>query len=206
MIVVDLTLPLGPDTPAFEGDPPVTLARVRSHDPDGYQVTAVCLGSHSGTHLDAPRHFFPDGATLDSYPADRLVRPGWVVDVRPPGGTPASIGGVAPRIGAGLLAERLRGVALESGDFLLLWTGGALLADDAVPLLLESSAGLVGTDSPSLDDHPYPAHVLLLGAGVLLAENLASLDKLGPGRVMCAFLPLALPEADGAPMRAVAWR
>jgi kynurenine formamidase len=200
MIVVDLTLPLGPDTPVVEGDPPVTLARVRSHDPDGYQVTAVCLGSHSGTHLDAPRHFFPEGATLDSYPADRLVRPGWVVDVRPPGGTPAA------RIEADVLAERLEGCDLQPGDFLLLCTGGALLADDAVPLLLESEAGLVGTDAPSLDDHPYPAHVLLLGAGLLLAENLTNLDKLGSGRVMCAFLPLALPAADGAPVRAVAWR
>jgi arylformamidase len=200
VIVVDLTLPLGPGTPVFEGDPPVTLERVRSHNPDGYQVTAVCLGSHSGTHLDAPRHFFPDGATLDSYPVDRFVRPGWVVDVRQPGGTPAA------RIEAALLTKHLKRADLEPGDFLLLWTGGALLAGDAVPLLLESGAGLVGTDAPSLDNHPYPAHVLLLGAGLLLAENLANLDKLGPGRVMCAFLPLAMVEADGAPVRAVAWR
>jgi kynurenine formamidase len=41
---------------------------------------------------------------------------------------------------------------------------------------------------------------------VLLAENLANLHKLGPGRLMCAFLPLAIPDADGAPVRAVAWK
>ena len=215
MNVVDLTLPLAPRASAVEGDPPVMLTRVVSHDQAGYQVTAICLGSHSGTHMDAPRHFFPEGATLDSYPADRLVRPGWVVDVRPAGATPGSVveaaagstgGGAAPRIEAGLLAERLKDAHLEPGDFLLLWTGGALLADDAAPLLLHSGAGLVGTDAPSLDDPPYPAHHLVLGAGLLFAENLTNLDKLGPGRVMCAFLPLSLPEADGAPMRAVAWR
>ena len=88
MIVVDLTLPLSAATPVADGDPPVTITRVRSHGADGYQVTAISLGSHSGTHLDAPRHFFPEGPTLDSYPADRLVRPGWVVDVRLRGAAP----------------------------------------------------------------------------------------------------------------------
>ena len=213
MNVVDLTRPLSAATPVAEGDPPVTITRIRTYTADGYQVTLVSLGSHSGTHMDSPRHFFPEGATLDSYPADRLVRPGWVLDVRPrcaaPNGAPGQVepaSAPGPRIDSGLLAECLQGVDLGPGDFLLLWTGGALLAPDAARLLLETGAGLVGTDAPSLDDDPYPAHVLLLGAGVLLAENLANLDKLGPGRVMCAFLPLALAEADGAPVRAVAWR
>ena len=198
MNVVDLTHPLTPQAPSHEGDPPVTLARAASHEADGYQVTAVGLGSHSGTHLDAPRHFFPDGATLDDYPVARLVRPGWVLDARPP--RPEA------RVRAALLAEQLRGTHLNAGDFLLLWTGGALLAEDCAVVLLESGAGLVGTDAASLDDHPYPIHQVLLGEGVLLAENLANLDRLGTGRVICAFLPLAIPEADGAPVRAVAWR
>ena len=81
-----------------------------------------------------------------------------------------------------------------------------MLADDAFSLLLHSGASLVGTDAYSLDDYPYPAHPLLLGHGILIAENLANLDKLGPGPVTCAFLPLLVAGADGAPMRAVAWR
>ena len=198
MNVVDLTHPLNPQAPSHEGDPPVTLARAASHATDGYQVTAVGLGSHSGTHLDAPRHFFPGGATLDDYPVDRLVRPGWVLDVRPQ--RPQAL------VGAALLGDKLQEAHLEAGDFLLLWTGGAVLAEDCAVVLLECGAGLVGTDAPSLDDHPYPIHQVLLGEGVLLAENLANLDHLGTGRVMCAFLPLAIPEADGAPVRAVAWR
>jgi arylformamidase len=208
--VVDLTRPLSPDTLVFEGDPPVTATRVRTHARDGYQVTALTLGTHSGTHLDAPRHFVAGGATLDDYPVDRLVRPGWVVDVRPGGGPEG--GGAAPGtaatpvVSATLLAERLRDAQFEAGDFLLLWTGGALLAADAAPLLLATGAGLVGTDAESLDDDPYPVHQLLLGAGVLLAENLTNLEELGAGPVMCAFLPLAIANADGAPVRAVAWK
>lgn len=257
MRIVDLTQPLTPGPPIFAGDPAVTLERTRTHEADGYQVTAVGLGSHSGTHLDAPRHFFADGATLDDFPADRLVRPGWVVDVRPlespappaPGNIYASLSpgpslqppteplplvGVAtalaaaaapysavpphlpspgeqpvyelPEITASLLAGRLGDVRLEPGDFLLLWTGGALLTGDCAPLLLQTGAGLVGTDAPGLDEEPFPLHHALLAKGVLLAENLANMDELGTGSVMCAFLPLAIPDADGAPVRAVAWR
>ena len=223
--VVDLTMPLCDGMPGYPGDPPVAIARVHSHEADGYQVTQVCLGSHSGTHLDAPRHFFRQGATLDRYPAARLVRPGVVVDCRAVARreAPGSAGGArqveatrgmtAPvpldaltLIDAPLLAERLTPYTVPSGGFVLLWMEGALLAPDAAQSLLDAGAALVGTDGPSLDASPFPVHRLLLGHGVLLAENLRGLERLGPGPVTCAFLPLALPDADGAPVRAVAWR
>jgi len=200
MEVVDLTMPLCDGLPGYPGDPPVAIARVRSHETDGYQVTQVCVGSHSGTHLDAPRHFFRRGPTLDQYPAARLVGPGVVVDCRPVSVEVPSL------IDAPILAERLAPYTVPSNGFVLLWMEGALLAPDAAQSLLEAGAALVGTDGPSLDAPPYPVHRLFLGHGVLLAENLRGLDRLGPGPVTCAFLPLALPDADGAPVRAVAWR
>lgn len=239
MEIVDLTCPLSPATPAYPGDPPVTFTRVRTHGADGYEVTHLCLGSHSGTHLDAPRHFFPGGATLDEYPMERLVGPGVIVDVRlratatgecgPPadGSSPAAGSSSAGHvlIDAALLSERLRLVGAAPGDFILLWTEGAFLSPEAALLLLETGAGLVGTDGPGLDPpppvtpdgpsdvarparilDPYPAHRLLLGNGVVLAEQLCNLDRLGPGPVTCAFLPLAVAGTDGAPVRAIAWR
>lgn len=209
MEVVDLTAPLRDGMSGHPGDPRVVIDRVRSHETDGYQVTQVSLGSHSGTHLDAPRHFFPHGLTLDRYPITRFVRPGLVVDCR----LSASKGEGGARemtipslIDAPILTERLTPYSVPLGGFVLLWMEGALLAQDAAQSLLKAGAALVGTDGPSLDAPPYPVHQLLLGHGVLLAENLCGLGRLGPGPVMCAFLPLALPDADGAPIRAVAWR
>jgi arylformamidase len=220
-MIVDLTCPLGPDTPVYPGDPPVTLTTVRTHGADGYEVTHLCMGSHSGTHLDAPRHFFPEGATLDEYPMDRLFGPGVIVDVRPRKAGPVLID-------AALLSERLRLAGAAPGDFILLWTGGAFLSPQAAVVLLDTGTTLVGTDGFSLDPpppiqsggpsdqsgvarpatvlEPYPAHRLLLGRGVLLAERLCNLDRLGPGPVTCAFLPLAVVGTDGAPVRAIAWR
>lgn len=204
MELFDLTLPLWSGMPVYPGDPHVSFTPARSHEADGYQVTHLCLGSHTGTHLDAPRHFFAGGATLDEYPLDRLVGPGVVVDCRPvatPHGT-----ATPPVIDAAFLAGQLRTVPVPHGGLVLLWTEGAFLAVDAARLLLDSGAGLVGTDAPSLDEHPYPVHRLLLSHGVLLAENLCGLYRLGSGPVTCAFLPLAALGADAAPVRAVAWR
>jgi arylformamidase len=194
----DLSQPLRPGMPVLPGDPPVRFTAVRSHDVDGYAVTRFSLGSHAGTHLDAPRHFFPDGATLDQYPLDRLVGPGLVVDCRPAPGT--------DEIDKPLLVERLKLCAVPPAGFVLLWSGGALLSIEAAQALLDAGAGLVGTDGPGLDAEPHPVHRLLLSHGVLLAENLAGLERLGPGPVTCAFLPLAVVGTDGAPVRAVAWR
>jgi arylformamidase len=208
--IVDLTRPLGLETPVFPGDPPITLTRVATDDTDGYEVTQICLGSHSGTHLDAPRHFFADGPTLSDYPVERLVGEGVVIDVR------MAPSGIVDRE---FLAPRLEQSSAERGDFVLLWTGDPSpgsadtppfinLSPDAAALLLETGVTLVGTDGPDLDAEggSYPVHRLLLGAGVLLAENLCNLERLGPGRVQCVFLPLAVEHTDGAPVRAIAWR
>ena len=210
MEIVDLTRPLGWETPVFPGDPAVTLTRVATHETYGFEVTQICLGSHSGTHIDAPRHFFADGATLSDYPVERLVGEGVVIDVR------MAPSGIVDRK---LLAPRLEQSSVERGDFVLLWTGEpdrgsddtppcTSLSPDAAVLLVEKGVTLVGTDGPDLDAEggPYPVHRLLLGAGVLLAENLCNLEKLGSGRVQCIFLPLAVEHTDGAPVRAIAWR
>jgi len=181
--------------PVQPGDPPLTLARVRTHGVDGYEVTQICMGSHSGTHVDAPRHFFPEGAPLDRFPLERLVGPGVVLDYRPAAGGDA-----------GQLFEQLRRCPVPPGGLALLWTEGAPLSMKAAQVLLDAGVGLVGTDAPSLDGAPYKAHLLLLGKDVLIVENLRGLERLGPGPVACAFLPLAITGTDGAPIRAVAWR
>lgn len=197
MKIVDLTTPLSPETPVFPGDPPVRFTPLRSHAKDGYEVSEIYLGTHSGTHIEAPRHLVPDGKTIDQFPVDRLLGPGVVINCRV---------GPGRLIEAEFLAERLRLWPVPMGGFALLWTEGSLLTAGAAELLLDAKVFLVGTDAPSLDTEPYPVHRLLLSNGVLLVENLCHLDELGPGPVQCAFLPLAAVGLDAVPVRAVAWR
>ncbi len=91
--VVDLTAPLGPDTPLIKlppdfavNTPAVEIHRISEYDKAGpfWAWNWLKLGEHSGTHFDAPIHWitgkdYPDGAT-DTLPVQKLVAPANVID------------------------------------------------------------------------------------------------------------------------------
>lgn len=198
----DLTHRLDDSTPVYPGDPPVELRPHATHEADGYRVTRVSLGSHAGTHVDAPAHTEPDGATLDAFPPERFSFDARLVDLR------------ARSAGARIGVDDLPSVDC---DLLVLRTGWDVhwgtdrYADH--PALTPAAAAQcadegydVGLDAPSPDPHgsaDLPAHRALLGANRLLLENLTNLDDL-PRRFRLHAYPLALADADGAPVRAVA--
>lgn len=212
MRLVDFTRPLGPDSPVVPGDPAVTLTKVAHHSTHGYEVTNICLGSHAGTHLDAPRHFFPQGRALSDFPLDRFIGRGVIIDVRPATGG----AGLDAPLDPHRLEAALQRWNTAPGERVLLWSDGkAILSEDAARVLVERGVGLVAVDGPSVDrEHEetsdpasgYRVHRLLLGADILIAENLCRLGDLGEGPLQCAFLPLAVRDTDGAPVRAVGWR
>lgn len=208
MTWLDLTHPLRTGMHVYPGDPPVTVRPCRTHARDGYQVARLGLSTHSGTHLDAPLHVLPGGAGLDQYPVDRFHGTGVIVDAR----------GLAPGapIGTSILAP-VRAL-LAGADFVVFCTGwdqyygtpeyerhphlSAELARD----LAGRGVRLVGVDTLSPDPvggTGYPAHEILLGAGVLICENLTGLAPLAGGAAEFWFLPLKIAESDGAPVRAL---
>jgi kynurenine formamidase len=78
------------------------------------------------------------------------------------------------------------------------------LSGDAAEFLVDSGVELTGVDMPSVDQAPYPAHKVLLGAGVPIVENLTNLDAIGADLFELIVLPLRLAGRDGSPVRAVA--
>jgi arylformamidase len=81
MRIVDLTQPLVDGMAVYEGDPPVHITTVRTRAKDGWEVRQLQMGSHTGTHVDAPIHMHDGGATLDDVPLDRFCGPAVVVRV-----------------------------------------------------------------------------------------------------------------------------
>lgn len=206
--MIDLTRRLDDDTPVYPGDPPVALRPHATHEDDGYRVTEVRFGSHAGTHIDAPAHTEPNGATIDELPPARFAFDARLVDCRPlDDREPIDVDALAS---ADVAADR---------DLLVVQTGWADYWDTDRyadhPFLTSAAAawcaerGLdVALDTPSPDPHDsesLPAHHELLGAGRLVIENLASLDGL-PDRFRLHAYPLPLAGADGSPVRAVVER
>lgn len=202
MPVRDLSHPLCDATPVYPGDPPVRVAPHATYDADGYRVSSLELGTHAGTHIDAPSHTEPDGRSLDAFPVDRFRFDARLVDCRH-----RSTGESVTR--ADLPDTDADIIVLDTG-----WAdhwGTDRYADH--PYLAPKAAawcadqGLdVGVDAFSVDPTPAgpaPAHHALLGAGRLVVENLTNLDGL-PERVRLDAMPLAVADADGAPVRAVA--
>jgi arylformamidase len=191
-MIIDISLPVGPDTPVWPGDPPVLVepvARIEAGDPA--DVSRLVLGTHTGTHVDPPAHFVPGAATVDVLPLDVLVGPAVVAQF-----TAGPIDRAA-----------LESLALPKGSTrLLLKTGGdagALTADGA-RWLVERGVRLAGADTLSIEpaSDRYPVHQILLGAGVVIVEGLDLADA-AAGSYQLVCLPLRIVGGDGAPARAV---
>src|SRR5512142_1996943 len=77
----DVTVPLAPGMTTYPGDPPFVLEPVQELGRDPYSLSRVTLSTHTGTHVDAPSHFLPGGATVDQLPLEILLGKARVVEV-----------------------------------------------------------------------------------------------------------------------------
>jgi kynurenine formamidase len=211
MELVDLSVPIETGMPVYPGDPEVSIGPALTVARHGVNVLGLHLGSQSGTHVDAPFHIDDSLPALDALPLDRFCGPAVVVDARglaprSPIGPAAFEGGV----GEGVIVLVATGWSLHWGT--AAYEGHPFLTEEAAALLVARGVRTVGIDALSVDPTPatdFPAHRVLCGAHAVIAENLTGLDRLlraqASGRPIEVFmLPLRLPGADGAPVRAVA--
>lgn len=198
-MIIDISRPIGPDTPVWPGDPPVIVERVaRVEAGDPADVSRLQLGTHTGTHVDPPAHFLPGGVTVDELPLDVLVGPAVVADLT---GVPSIDPGALE--GLGLLAGTVRLLLKTSREAAGIAAGGALTAEGA-RWLVDRGILLVGADTLSVEPGTgaYPVHRVLLGAGVVIVEGL-DLTSVAAGPYQLVCLPLRITGGDGAPARAV---
>jgi arylformamidase len=204
MEIIDISLPISPGMAVWPGDPPPELDLVTTLPRDGVQTSRLTLSTHTGTHLDAPRHFLPGGRTIDQLDLGALLGACCVIEI-------------APEVQR-VTQESLRPFTLPPGARVLLKTRNShrppaqaftpdfvALDPSAATYLCEQGIRLVGIDGPSLDAwsaSDFPCHRRLLAADILLLENLV-LRHVAPGTYRLIALPLNLCGADGSPVRAI---
>jgi arylformamidase len=204
-LIHDISLPLTESLPVWPGDPPLSIRRLQLISRgDAATVSAISVGVHGGTHVDAPSHCLPQGRNVEELPLEELMGPAQVVEVatNDPIGPARLISlGIAPHTRRLLLRTPFSGRRENHAEFrdnfpALSLEGAAWLRDRGIRL--------VGVDTPSVGpfDDPLPCHRLLLKAGIVVVE-LLNLTDIRPGFYHFICLPLKLVGLEGAPARAV---
>jgi kynurenine formamidase len=222
MTTYDLTQSVESGMLVYPGDPQVSIEPHATMAEDGYRASTLSLGTHAGTHVDAPAHTEPDGKTLDEFDVAAFRFDAAVIDCTDVGARSAitrdRIEVAGPPADADALivhtgwdehwgTDRYRDhpfLAPGAAEWLA-GRGYHVGFDTFSPDPTPPADGWSGGDGDRSDgDAPgIPAHHVLLGAERFVIENLRGLGRL-PDRVTLHAYPLAIDGADGAPVRAVA--
>ncbi len=200
-MIIDLSIRLNNDTPAYPGDPKINIKQSNEFTVNGYQDHSVLMGTHTGTHIDAPAHMIEGGKSLDQFMAEKFVGRGRYVLVK----------------NNVFSLEDVVKADISEGDIVLFNTEMSYRYNDPVSFenypvmseeiaryLVECKVKMVGVDTCSVDNDPsFPIHKILLGKDILLIENLTNVEQLSGLTSTIYALPLRL-NLDGAPARVIA--
>ncbi len=208
---MDLTHHLRNGMPVYPGDPLPSFESCATLQRDGVNLTKLVMGSHTGTHLDAPKHFIQDGIGIDQIPPSKLIGEAYVADLS------------KKEIGSGITAEDLRELRGPIGpdDIVACYTGCSkrwgddsvrknytYITADAADYLVSRRIRAVGIDFLSVEKFKAAepvAHRILLSNGIFIIESLSdALERFVGKRILMICMPIKLEGGDGAPARVIA--
>jgi len=204
MKIHDVSVRLSSNLPVYPGDPKISFEQSSSITKgDPANVTAINMGSHTGTHIDAPYHFIETGAKLDQLKLEIMIGRTHVLEI------------TAPVINESVLSEfdftdKTRVLFKTRNSYL--WDRGSDFVKDyvyidpgAAALLVREGIKLVGIDYLSVEKFgsiDFATHLEFLRNDVVIVEGL-SLKEVEPGDYEMICLPLNLANGDGAPARVI---
>lgn len=214
MKIVDLTHPISANMPVYPGTEQPVITTGCSIDEIGFLEKKITFYSHTGTHIDAPAHLLKGHSTLDMLPIEQFHGPALMLDF-----DNSTASTTTNTIGIKELEpykDKIKDV-----DFLLLHTTWSqhwgsekyfsnfpVLSVEAAHWLSNFSLKGLGLDTISADTadtQEYPVHKTLLRKDMIIIENLTNLASLSCAQFEFSCFPLSFEDADGSPVRAVAY-
>lgn len=181
MKVLDLTHEVKTGMMKYPGDPDISLTEVLAHDTDYCHVDYLQCGSHTGTHIDAPYHFLPDGKRITDFPVSRFIREGDFLLIQ---------------------TGWYRKFGTEE------YLDHPYISKEAAKRIVKLGVSIVAVDFLNVDPtrkERWDAHPVLLSNDVLIVENINHSLRLDAAkRYRFHFVPLKLRDSDGSPIRAFA--
>lgn len=178
----------------FPGDPAPKKEILTSLETgEVYNLSAFSMCVHNGTHIDAPKHFFDDGKTVDQIPLKKLIGPAYVTEQE------------------GIMNEETaRNIIIQAyahnkqAAARILIKGNAVVSEKAAEEFARAGIDLIGSESQSVgpEEAPMAVHKILLSAEVILLEGIR-LSEVPEGVYLLNAAPICLGGTEGAPCRAV---
>lgn len=210
MRIIDLTHLVSPDMPVYPGMERPVLITGCSIEEAGFLEKKITMYSHTGTHVDAPAHLIKNHKTLDLYPIEHFHGTALMLDFE---------NSVSDLIGVADLEPHSKDI--KGLDYLLIHTGWSkhwgsekyysgygVLSLEAADWLTGFKLKGIGLDTISADPadtQNYPVHKTLLQKDIIIIENLKNLRSLPYSIFKFSCFPIKFKEADGSPVRAVAY-
>lgn len=204
MEYIDITLPLSDELATYPNNEPFRREEVKLLEIDGVVLSRLSLGSHSGTHIDAPSHFVKGGKTVDQIPPEKLIGPCTVID--------------CTYVEEFIRERDLVDLAIQKEGRILIKTRNSDFVTDsqfmpnfvsvsleAAQFLANRQVSLVGIDYLSIEAKgslEHPVHKAFLKHEIVVVEGL-TLRNVQPGEYQLICLPLPIVGADGSPCRAL---
>jgi arylformamidase len=214
--LIDLTYPIheGMTTYPVPWHPVVEITQLGRHGIENRESRRIVLGTHTGTHMDAPLHFIPGGGTIEQVPLDLLVGPAHLLDFS--AATPKQEFDV-PDFRRVLGRARPRRVVMRF-DWSRHWgtmtyyQQQPFISEAAAQWLIDRGVRMLGMDTAQADSpdngrsgpKDSPVHKIMLGQGCYFVEYLTNLARIGRPVFEWTVLPLPIRGADGAPARSLA--
>lgn len=208
----DLTFPFCPEMFYPRSIGPFKAEKFMTHSSHGHEVTIFTDSTHTGTHIDAPFHFFENGKTLSDVPLDRFFGQAVVLDVPKPDFGLVELKDVLDNEleileGDMVFFNTHRGEHWEDHDAMMRF---ASISEELAAWLAEKKVSMVGLDASSVDiansirpkNFDGPIHQIFLRNDILILECL-NLTEIPQGYYRASVLPMAIKDGDGAPVRVI---
>lgn len=176
----------------YEGDPKPSGKRIMDmNNGEVYNLSVISMCAHNGTHVDAPRHFFKDGKSIDEIALEHFVGECFVVECD-------------GNLDANDAIKILEKARKSGADKRILIKGNAVVGEASARTFADAGILLLGNESQSVgpEDAPMAVHKILLSNDIVLLEGIV-LNDVAEGRYFLNCAPLNISNFDGSPCRAI---
>ena len=204
--IIDITVPLTTEMPVWPGSKGIKITPTMQMDEgDSYNASRLDCDLHTGTHVDAPRHFLQNGTTVEHLPLDVLVGPSYVAHLPDAAHiTPRNLTDLNLPSGIERLLLRTRNSELWAAKTIEFRKDFTALTHEAAQWIVDKGIKLIGVDYLSVQrfSDDSTTHQILLGADTVVLEGLNLFNvKAGFYELIC--LPLRIVGTEAAPARAI---